>query len=118
MWVFKPKTTRPNPMKWLPFLLLIPLAVIGSWASVRAERSSPTTMLLTLIVTGTTCGALWWWVCRRHEMPLVMASVIWNVVYEGAYLVAMTVMAREALTTRQWAGIVIALVGGFLMGGK
>jgi uncharacterized membrane protein YeiH len=105
-------------MKWTPFLLLVPLAVIGSWASVRAEKGPPAMMLMALVLTGVSGGVLWWWMCRRHDMPLVLASAIWNVVYEGVYLVAMTVMAREALTTRQIIGIVTAMAGGFLMGGK
>ena len=58
----------------------------------------------------------WAWVARRSPYTLLTSSMVWDVVYNGVWVIAVVLTAREGNSTMQIIGACVITVGLVLMG--
>lgn len=98
----------------MPLLTVIPLflvGILGAWLAKGISGGALPWWLPTVpsIVT----GLLWGWVSRRSD-NLSLATVVFDVVYTGAFLAGF-LMLGDRLSVLQSCGIGLALLGVALM---
>jgi len=98
----------------MPFLVVLPLflvGLIGAWLAKGISDGSFPWWLPVLPSVGT--GLLWGWVSRRCS-DLSLATVVFDVVYTGAFLAGFLLLG-DRLSVLQSCGVGLALLGVALM---
>ncbi len=98
----------------MPFLAVLPLflvGLVGAWLAKGISHGDLPWWLPVLPSVGT--GLLWGWVSRRSS-DLSLATVVFDVVYTGAFLAGFLLLG-DRLSLLQSCGVGLALLGVALM---
>lgn len=98
----------------MPLLTVIPLFLVGIFGAWLAKGISGGALPWWLpTVPSIATGLLWGWVSRRSD-NLSLATVVFDVVYTGAFLAGFLLLG-DRLSVLQSCGVGLALLGVALM---
>lgn len=98
----------------MPLLPVIPLFLVGIFGAWLAKGISGGALPWWLpTVPSVVTGLLWGWVSRR-SVNLSLATVVFDVVYTGAFLAGFLLLG-ERMNLLQTCGVALALAGVALM---
>ena len=67
-------------------------------------------------VNGSITISTWAWLTKCSALPLMVTSVIWDIIYTVTWTATMYLVAGDEIGTTQLVGVVIILIGLFLLG--
>lgn len=99
----------------LPFLLL---ALNGLAGAVVAKNVRELTIPVWVsFLPSIVSASIWAWMARKGTMPLIMTSLLYDIIYLSAYTVGL-LMVGERLTFAQSIGFMLCFAGIILINGR
>lgn len=86
---------------------LLAIGIVGSFVS-KGINHGRIGWYWAMVVSAAS-GAVWGWM-SRHPVSLVCASIVYDVVYAGAYVLGLTLLG-DKMSLMQWIGVVVSVVG-------